>query len=539
MFFLFSYYKVDNAESQLTLDPGYYDFEVVGATGGSGCSGKEGHIPMGGNPAKIAGRFRLKRTTTLNLVAGTKPSTTCDAEFNKKVPQKAGYGEGGNSGDQSAGAGGGYSSISFDWELIAMAGGGGGGATRREGTPAGGYDIERSQSYKYEYFKNDKCDKTGWKKIYCTGPVEHKGKDAKTEPQPEFLSGAGGGGGYYGGDAGTLYTSAFSSYKCVQPGVGGSSYVNTYHLLRYQVLDGIENYHNGHGAVTIYNLTACGNNCADCVIGNKDKCTECLPRYWLFEYTCYESCSQTYTPTYKDTTLNKCMRCIDRCARCSSGSTCEECISGYRFNGYRCAKIPPPTRTPTPTPSPSRSPTKTPVLPTRTPPPTKTPIPPTRTPLPSKTPISSTYQESEVYINETANTGSAIQASNNVNQYGNDSQLGQFGNKSTKESSKFPWWVIAVIAAGVALIVVIIAVVVCRAMKKEESSIEMRDEEAVTNTTNTSVTNEYPFYTTNSEIDEDPFKNDFDSDAPKSIVFAQKDIEEINEDTIVDPNYDF
>lgn len=565
-------YELTNADAQLTRDPGYYIFELTGAQGGQGCT-KHEVFKKGGNPAKITGIFQLKQTTALQLTAGSTPGKHCsDWPFNPPKPQHGGYyGHGGNSGDEAAGGGGGYSAIYIDWNnIIAMAGGGGGAGTRREGTPAGGI------GYQLEHIQNQFCDANGWLTVSKTGTAtrnDHNGQNAKTYELNTVFSGAGGGGGYFGGAGGSSYVAGNKNDKCKQPGVGGSSYVDTNRVLpNFVVLDGKQNKNtDGIGRVVITNHTICGQNCADCELNNGNKCTECLARYWLFENTCYASCSQTRTPTYKDLTLNKCVRCMDRCTKCYSGSTCEACESGYRFDGNRCVKIPPPTQTPTP------PPTKTPI-----PPPTKTPIPPpTKSAVPVIPPqpvvpptheetdpqpvVPPTHEETDPQPehnpasspdqqpvqpdtqNPEENT-TAIQSQTNTsagaaekgNGQGGSGQLNPDSN-SPEDGSKFPWWIIAAISAGVVIIAVVIAVISCKLMKKNDDSIEMQDEDAVElrNTTNTSVTNDNPLYTSTSPREEDPFRSDFNSEAPNSSVFQQKDIEELDENNIDAPDYDF
>lgn len=491
-------YSFQDTNGSFQLDPGYYSFEIIGAKGGSCCAGRKG-IQPGGNPAKITGQFKIKDHTMLKIVAGSKPvpHRKCQADisqYQNLLQTPGNNGEGGTSGDARAGAGGGYSSISINDRLLAMAGGGGGSGYLHPGGNAGGFKVVNGESISYQYLtNNDSCKGTHTVDRKGTSST-HKGETFTTSRSKDasILFGAGGGGGYFGGAAGRIAIPArLDDLMCYQAGIGGSSWVDVSSLLTYSVTDGAQNIHDGHGIVTITNLTVCGADCIDCQFGNGDHCTRCKPRYFIFENSCYQDCHLTPTPTYKSSDT-QCTKCMENCKYCSSGSKCDLCIEGYKFDGKKCIK-------------------------------------------------DEASQESK--HSETA-AGRKSSASNIDIDHEKGGAFGDGGNgvKSPKNDDKpFEWWIIGAIAGGAVLIAAVIGIVACIAMRRKEvTSTEMEEEEAEEfhDTTTTAVTTDYPLYSSHAD-DEDPFKNDFNSEVPKSTVFKERDIEEFNDNDVDAPDYDY
>lgn len=551
MFFLaIAMYNISNRQESITLDPGYYKFEAIGAPGGTGCKGQYGNPADGGYPAKISAKFHIKTKSTIKVVAGSKPKTFCSND--RDSPQISGdWGDGGYSASSLVGAGGGFSSLSIENYHVAIAGGGGGGGLHVPGTPAGGYDTSRLMSYKY-YHDSSNCYLR--KKYFSQTSEYHDGKSAKKPRDSSQVGGAGGGGGYLGGEAGTPYSIYDQRSRCKQPGVGGSSWVDTKTLYDISIEDGYTFRHDTHGEVHIYPLTVCSSGCADCEQSNGNKCTECLPRFLPFENACYSSCSETPAATYFDTISNKCIKCMEHCQKCTSKYSCNQCENGYHIEGISCVKN-------IQIPSPATSSTSTehiisqPVQPTD--PKSTTSRSTELGDVPSQ-PIHLTNPghhvdhtdikgtSSENIHDKQENTTSVVSdisiqiSSVNVDKSSNSPGIANIKGAKALAKKQFMWWIIVAIVCGIVIIALIIGIVACRAIKRDENSFEMEDEEAieVNNQTN-QVTMDNPLFAS-ADKEEDPFKGDFNSETPASTVFEQKELKDIEEiEDIEIPNYDF
>lgn len=463
------------------LGPGYYTFEIVGAQGGSGCIGK-----TGGMPAKITGQFKLTKDSTIDIVAGSYPDATCDRSYT--ISKAGNYGAGGNSGHRNYGAGGGYSSISIDEVLIAMAGGGGGSGNRYSGTPAGGIDLKTSKSYRYQYNTNN-CQ---LQQEFLSGQPDHKGQSAREISDTSIFAGAGGGGGYYGGKAGSHYSPAALTPACSQAGQGGSSYVLAENLREAKILDGKKNSHTGAGYAVVNSLIVCDNKCLDCDPRVAEKCYICRPEYVIYNNSCCTSCELTSVPTFEGDS-RVCYNCSENCKKCKSSSTCEQCKQGYHLKGEKCIVNPPPV----------------------------------------DTHVENNDEKNSTQQEKTVDNGQGL------SQIGIDNSKspinGQIiGSDDSKKDDGFPWWIIAAIVGGVVLVAAIIGIIVCKVMKKDDETVEMEEENVADydNPTTTTVTLDNPLYAKAAE--EDPFKSEFNSEAPKSNVFEQLDIEEVD---VKSPDY--
>lgn len=69
----------------------------------------------------------------------------------------------------------------------------------------------------------------------------------------------------------------------------------------------------------------CGVNCSTCAFGI---CTSCVNSTVYQEGNCVLTCSDGF---YLDTTRNICLRCPINCLKCTSKSTCTQCISGMNI----------------------------------------------------------------------------------------------------------------------------------------------------------------------------------------------------------------
>lgn len=485
MFFLAAaLYSVSNNKGSTELDPGYYRFEVIGALGGKGCQSGFPNGSNGGYPSKITANFKIKSRSTINVIAGSKPDHRCVS--NRDYLQAPGqYGSGGYSASSLGGAGGGYSSLSIGSNLVAMAGGGGGGGYLIPGAPAGGYDINRSMSYWY-YYEYSNCNTYRSESNQLSS--DHLGQSAKimSDPGDDYVGGAGGGGGYFGGKAGIEYSKHEPRTSCQQAGTGGSSWVNTGLCYNISIEDGNTFRHYDHGIVNIYAVSICGSGCSDCIQGIGERCTECLTGYYMYQF--------------------QCAKCTEHCLKCTSGSSCDQCENGYHWDRNKCFKnsqIPPQVNSPA-HPEPEHLPAQ-PVC------------------LQNTTTEAATSNVSIENIDKTSNlTINAIKS-----------------NQDPNDQDHFKWWIIAAIAGGVVIIAVIIAIITYTAIRMNENSVDMDDEEVIElrNPTN-QVIRDNPLYA-RADKEEDPFKNDFLSQVP-STTFDQKglkDIEEIEE--IEPPNYDY
>lgn len=504
-------YELKGYSYDLPLNPGTYSFRIAGAQGGVGCDINSQLI--GGYGAEIEGEFELMQDSILHLVAGSKPDTQCSPS--PVIQYAKGDGQGGNSGSKYAGAGGGYSSISIDGNLIAIAGGGGGAGYYSPGSPAGGFTEGKS----YQIFLNEHCVEDG---RYFEGSFnDNAGKSADKHPDA-WDAGAGGGGGYFGGSAGT------KSRDCLQGGTGGSSWYDTESILikNVDVKEGTKSKHIGDGIVIIENITVCNMACTLCVKNKPDICYRCRPGYTLKNNQCVKECTGS---TYLEN--NQCKQCMTGCQTCQNGDTCDQCTEGYHREGSSCFKDQEQIEIITTTEHEEDLPT-----------PSQTPVVEISTTTHHDEVSSATeHQENSTSENGSGNTADkGIGITNDNSKNGPEKANGNFGKPLTSnDKPKFPIWIIGVIVGGAALIAAIIGIVVCKSMKKtNDESIEMQEEEPVDfdNPTATTVTVDNPLYTNQAE--EDPFKSDFNSEAPKSNVFEHNDIEELEGNSIIAPVYE-
>lgn len=503
-------YELKGYSYDLPLNPGTYSFRIAGAQGGTGCD-RNSQV-SGGYGAEITGEFELMKDSTLHLVAGSKPDMLCPPS--PEIQYAKGDGKGGNSGSKYAGAGGGYSSISIDGKLIAIAGGGGG-AGQFPGTSAGGF----TQGKSYRILMNDHCDEDA---DYPNEPSsDFAGKSAEIH-KDSWEAGAGGGGGYFGGKAGQ------KSANCLQSGSGGSSWYDTtsIQVKAARVLDGTQSQHTGEGIVQITNLTVCNMACLICERNKPDRCYDCRPGYTKKNNQCVKECTGS---TYLEN--NQCKQCMTGCQKCQNRDTCDQCTEGYHREGSSCVKDQEQIEIITTTEHEEDIPT-----------PSQTPVVEISTTTHHDEVSSATeHQENSTSANGSGNTADkGIGITNDNSNSGPEKANGNFGGQPTSnDKPKFPIWIIGVIVGGAALIAAIIGIVVCKAMKKtNDESIEMQEEEPVDfdNPTATTVTVDNPLYTNQAE--EDPFKSDFNSEAPKSNVFEHNDIEELEGNSIIAPVYE-
>lgn len=300
-----------NETANVTLQTGYYQIQMIGAKGGSISN------ITGGNPAKFQGILKVENTAKVYAIAGS-------------YPDHGTLGEGGSKHSIYAAAGGGYSAIYLNDDLYAMVGGGGGATFDGgyiPGLPAGG------EGYVYNK-TNETIPKSGTSN-------NHKGGDGLCN---RYLgigpACSGGGGGYFGGDAGTEFHSQ---------GQGGSSYAKPNAFVKYNITDGNQSFSNEtfgeilDGKIIIMELNICNANCTMCDYDKPTSCTKCKAGKNLFttdgkHYSCVEKCSDLLSSSFRDTD-GVCKQCAAGCSNCTSGSVCLECKSGYQLNGTECKLI--------------------------------------------------------------------------------------------------------------------------------------------------------------------------------------------------------
>lgn len=301
--------------SDYKIEPGYYKVTVKGAGGGYACDGHNYNIfRKGGTGAMITGTMHISDHSVIKAVGGDKPAWD-HCYDDQYLPKTGPNGEGGNTSSRNGGSGGGYSSISVDNVLIAMAGGGGGGNLyERFGVPAGGYDVTTKNSY--TYVKNS--DGYNIKVNHYGTSNNHRGADAP------FVDGcSAGGGGYFPGEKGKTSGSMYERL-----GSGGSSYLDPSYFTEYDIQDGIQADWDAYGQVIIDTVALCNSNCKDCSQSDVNHCLQCWEGYYMNN--------------------NKCEKCIGNCTKCSSKTQCSACDDGYRLEGQKCVLITPPPQTPEP-----------------------------------------------------------------------------------------------------------------------------------------------------------------------------------------------
>lgn len=227
----------------LTLQKGMYQFDVFGAQGG-------GYNGNGGKGGISSGILTVRRVTSYFVFVGAQGLTATSA-----IPSKT-FG-GGGSGysyhpDQQLSSGGGASDVRTNpndlHSRIIVSGGGGGGAHHNtygynsgghgsgyNGMSGSGAGTPRSGAF---------VDKVGPSGIPGDFGL---GGNAR---QVEGYDGCGGGGGYYGGNAGT---------GCGASGGGGSGYIKRSYFKGIKTGTGVR---SGHGLVTITHILINNTPCA-------------------------------------------------------------------------------------------------------------------------------------------------------------------------------------------------------------------------------------------------------------------------------------
>jgi hypothetical protein len=110
------------AETDITLNPGFYEITAYGAQGAYGGSGQYGAISSGGAGAEMSAEFYLSGPTTLTLLVG-------------------GGGSSGIGYPGPGGGGGGSFVIEGNLPLVVAGGGGGGGSSSGNGSPGSSMTI--------------------------------------------------------------------------------------------------------------------------------------------------------------------------------------------------------------------------------------------------------------------------------------------------------------------------------------------------------------------------------------------------------------
>ncbi|EAX82324.1 hypothetical protein TVAG_523590, partial [Trichomonas vaginalis G3] len=343
---------------EYTLSAGLYSVEIQGAEGGDACSDGV-KSANGGRGSNIQALLQIKGEYTVEFVIGEKPPLNCSGRINR-----GGWPDGGSSGyddetlttpDVSGGGGGSTELRIKDQEIsLLIAGGGGGAADYHVGGFGGGIGTNGG------FDILDTCE--NW---YF--PEEHEGlstdkheegrQGGRGQDHPR-VTGAGGGGGKYGGIGGT-YSKQY--YFC-SAGFGGSSYFNdtrgehSWFMQTPIVLNGsrTEATTNGSGCYQIHTQYKCPDNCFYCL--DSDTCKECNYNAKSYKGKCYLSCNDTYSEIHEGTYLmhngRQCAKCHSSCETCSGQSSdqCTSCPDGMvLYQGY-CKPPSTPVYTPVITP---------------------------------------------------------------------------------------------------------------------------------------------------------------------------------------------
>ena len=224
-------YPCQNSDScsyfTVTLERGIYRVEVFGAEGGGYPSNTKS---LGGKGGSLSGILFLYKARTFYAYVGAKGVTAT------RDVSKPSFGGGGSGysyqNDQRISSGGGASDLRLnpnDFKSRVIVAGGGGGGSQHDAAGCGLFHIGGNGTG----FYTTKTDFSSSKGIFGFG-----GNTTKAVAK----DGSGGGGGYYGGEAGE---------GCSRAGKGGTGFVNERLFKKSFAKEGVR---EGNGLITIEKL---------------------------------------------------------------------------------------------------------------------------------------------------------------------------------------------------------------------------------------------------------------------------------------------